>query len=162
MRTEIKSKHSIVLKSPYVLYMAFVDMRNFVNLLPPDKKDGITADPDSLHAVVQGFNVGVRIAQRTPYSRIDFKDDGAPFQFTVSLFFDPVPGCDGQTDFHIELVADLNLMMKMMLGSRLQEALNKIVDTLADVSAGKMPDGIDPSMFPEGLDPSKFSNGFHS
>ena len=156
MRTEIKSKHSVVLKSPYVLYMAFVDMRNFVNLLPPDKREGVSADSDSLHALVQGFNVGVRIAQRTPYSRIDFKDDGAPFQFTVSLFFDPVPNASEQTEFYIELVADLNLMMKMMLGSKLKDALDKMVDALADISRGKMPEGIDPSMFPEGFDKSAF------
>ena len=162
MRTEIKSKHSVVLKSPYVLYMAFVDMRNFVNLLPPDKREGVSADSDSLHALVQGINVGVRIAQRTPYSRIDFKDDGAPFQFTVSLFFDPVPNASEQTEFYIELVADLNLMMKMMLGSKLKDALDKMVDALADISRGKMPEGIDPSMFPEGFDPSRFSNGFNS
>ena len=162
MRTEIKSKHSVVLKSPYVLYMAFVDMRKFVNLLPPDKMEGVSADSDSLHALVQGFNVGVRIAQRTPYSRIDFKDDGAPFQFTVSLFFDPVPNASEQTEFYIELVADLNLMMKMMLGSKLKDALDKMVDALADISRGKMPEGIDPSMFPEGFDPSRFSNGFNS
>lgn len=104
----------------------------------------------------------MRIAQRTPYSRIDFKDDGAPFQFTVSLFFDPVPNASEQTEFYIELVADLNLMMKMMLGSKLKDALDKMVDALADISRGKMPEGIDPSMFPEGFDPSRFSNGFNS
>lgn len=151
-----------MLKPPYMLYMAFVDMRNFVNLIPQDKRQGVTADSDSIHAVVQGFNVGVRIAERMPYSRIEFKDDGAPFQFTLSLFFDAVEGSADQTDFHIELVADLNLMMKMMLGSKLQEALDKMVDALADVSRGKMPDGIDPSMYPEGFDPSSFSNGFPS
>ena len=52
--------------------------------------------------------------------------------------------------------------MRMMLGSKLKDALDKMVDALADISRGKMPEGIDPSMFPEGFDPSRFSNGFNS
>ena len=37
-------------------------------------------------------------------------------------------------------------MMKMVLGSKLQEALDKIVDTMAAVSEGRVPEGIDPEM----------------
>ncbi|MDD6253090.1 MAG: hypothetical protein ACI3ZO_05430 [Candidatus Cryptobacteroides sp.] len=151
---EIKSKHRIVARAPYMLYMPFADMRNFVNMLPEDKKQGVSADYDTLHAVVQGFNVGVRINDRVPYSRISFKDDGAPFAFNVDLCFDADGGNPDSTDFHINVDADLNFMMKMMLGSKLQGAVDKMVDTVADLAEGKMPEGIDPSMFPEGFDPS--------
>ncbi|MCM1501711.1 MAG: hypothetical protein NC115_03465 [Bacteroidales bacterium] len=159
MRTEIKSKHAVVSKAPYMLYMAFVDMRNFVQFLPEDKRQGVTAGYDSLNAVVQGFSIGVQVSSRIPYSLIEFKDNGAPFSFTMSLHFDSA-GVPDKTDFHIELSADLNLMMKMMLGSKLQEALDKMVDGLAAVSEGRMPDGVDPSMYPEGFDPSQFAGGF--
>ena len=37
-------------------------------------------------------------------------------------------------------------MMKMVLGSKLQEMLDKIVDGLSAVSEGKMPEGVDPDM----------------
>ena len=47
----------------------------------------------------------------------------------VSLHFDPADD-PGKTDFHIDLLADLNVMMKMMIGKRLQEALDKVVDGL--------------------------------
>ena len=79
MAVEIKSKTAVVSKAPYELYMAFSDMRNFVNMLPEDKKQDVTADYDSIHATVQGFNIGVRVSSRTPYSKIEFEDDGAPF-----------------------------------------------------------------------------------
>ena len=85
---EIKSKRAIVSKAPYELYMAFVDMRNFVQFVPEDKRGEVTADFDSVHAVVQGFNVGVKVVQRVPYSRIEFADDGAPFQFRLTMHFD--------------------------------------------------------------------------
>lgn len=161
MATEIKSKHATVSRPPYQLYMAFVDMRNFVQFLPEDKKKDVTADYDSIKATVQGFPVGVRVSERVPYSKIEFSDDGAPFKFTVVMNFDPAGGDPYKTDFHIEVSADLNFMMKMMLGSRLKDALDKMVDALAAMSEGKMPEGMDPSMFPEGFDPSKF-NGFQS
>lgn len=161
MATEIKSKHATVSRPPYQLYMAFVDMRNFVQFLPEDKKKDVTADYDSIKATVQGFPVGVRVSERVPYSRIEFSDDGAPFKFTVVMNFDPAGGDPYKTDFHIEVSAELNFMMKMMLGSRLKDALDKMVDALAAMSEGKMPEGMDPSMFLEGFDPSKF-NGFQS
>lgn len=58
MSTIVKSKHAVVSRAPYILYMMFVDMRNFVQFLPEDKKNEVTADYDSIKATVQGFNVG--------------------------------------------------------------------------------------------------------
>ena len=152
---EIKSKRAIVSKAPYELYMAFVDMRNFVQFIPEDKKGDVTADFDSIHATVQGFNVGVKVVQRNPYSRIEFADDGAPFQFKLAMHFDAASADPYKTDFQIVLDAELNFMMKTLLGGKLKDALDKVVDGLVAMSEGRMPEGIDPSMYPEGFNPSK-------
>ena len=48
-----------------------------------------------------------------------------------------------KTDFHICLDADLNFMMKTLLGSKIQKALDKVVDSLVDLSEGRMPEGVD-------------------
>ena len=133
-------------KAPYELYMLFVDMRNFVQMLPEDNKEGVEADYDSLHASVQGFNIGVKVNDRVPYSKVVYEDDGAPFKFTMALHFDPATD-PYKTDFQIVLNADLNFMMKTLLGSKLQEGLDKIVDGLVAMSEGRMPEGVDPSMF---------------
>ena len=108
MKAGIRSKHAVVHKAPYMLYMAFVDMRNFTQMVPEDKRGEfrIEADYDSVHAVVQGFNVGVKVVERVPYSRIDFADDGAPFQFSVSMHFDAVDGQPDSTDFSVEVEDD--------------------------------------------------------
>jgi len=152
---EIKSKRAIVSKAPYELYMAFVDMRNFVQFIPEEKRGDVTADFDTIHAVVQGFNVGVKVVQRVPYSRIEFADDGAPFQFRLTMHFDAASSDPYRTDFQIVLDAELNFMMKTLLGGKLKDALDKVVDGLVAVSEGRMPEGIDPSMYPEGFNPSK-------
>ena len=154
---QITSKRAVVSKAPYELYMAFVDMRNFVRFLPEDRKAGVEADYDSIHALVQGFNIGVKVVDRTPYSKIEFADDGAPFSFRMSVHFD-ASSDPYRTDVHIVLDADLNFMMKTLLGSKLKEALDKVLDGLAAMSEGRMPEGIDPSMYPEGFDPSGFKS----
>ena len=143
--TEIESKHGIVSRQPYELYMSFVDMRNFLQMLPEDKKQGVQADYDTLTATVQGFNIGVKVHQRVPYSRIELVDYGAPFAFHVTLHFEPAAGDPYKTDFWIEVEAELNLMMKMMLSGKVKEALDKVVDGLVDASNGKMPEGFDPA-----------------
>lgn len=145
MAAEIKSKKAIVSKAPYELYMAFVDMRNFLQFIPEDKKEGVTADYDSIHATVQGFNIGVKVVERTPYSKIEFADDGAPFQFRLVMHFDAAND-PYKTDFQICLDAELNFMMKTLLGGKLKDALDKVVDGLVAVSEGRMPEGFDPSM----------------
>ena len=143
MSTEITSKHGLVSKSPFELYMAFVDMRNFVQMLPEDKRQDVVADYDTITATVQGFKIGIMVKDRVPYSRIEFIDSGAPFSFGGSLHFDAAPSEPNKTDFHIEFHADLNLMMKMMLSGKIRETLDKVVDGLVSVSEGKMPEGID-------------------
>lgn len=140
------SKRAVVSKAPYELYMAFVDMRNFMQFLPEDKKEGVTADYDSIQATVQGFTIGVKVAERVPYSRIEFADDGAPFQFKLTMHFDAASD-PYKTDFQIKLDADLNLMMKMLVGSKIQGALDKVVDSLVDLSEGRVPEGVDLSQW---------------
>lgn len=142
MAVEIKSKRAVVSKAPYELYMAFTDMRNFVHYIPEDKKADVQADYDSIKAVVQGFNIGVRVTERTPYSRIEFADDGAPFSFNLAMHFDAAYD-PYKTDFQIVLNADLNFMMKTLLGSKLQQALDKVVDSLVAVSEGRKPEGME-------------------
>ena len=125
-----------------------------MQFLPEDKKEGVTADYDSIHATVQGFNIGVKVADRVPYSKLEFQDDGAPFQFKLKMHFDPASD-PYKTEFQIILDAELNMMMKMLLGSKLQKAMDQMVDGLVAMSEGRMPEGIDPSMYPSGFDPSK-------
>ena len=83
----------------------------------------------------------MKVTRREAYSLIEIQDDGAPFHFVLTLHFDPAQ--DGaKTDFYIVADADLNLMMKMMLGGKITEALDKIVDSLVALSEGRRPEGM--------------------
>ena len=137
MAAHYDSKHGIVALPPEQLYMSFTDMRNLTQSLPEKYRDSVTADFDSIHATVQGFSIAVRVVERNPYSLLRLEDDDAPFHFSITAHFDPAPG---GTDFSIEVDADLNLMMKALLGGRIKDALDKAVDGLVQVSQGKRPE----------------------
>ena len=55
MTSKFDSKHGIVSRPPFDLYMAFTDMRNFQAMLPEDKREGVTADFDTLQASRRHF-----------------------------------------------------------------------------------------------------------
>lgn len=137
MAAHYESKHGTVSIPSEQLYMSFTDLSVFTQSLPAEYKDSVIADYDTLHAKVQGFDIGVRVAERRPYSLIRLEDDGAPFHFSVVAHFEA--DGPGTTDFWLEVDADLNLVMKAMLGGRIKEALDKAVDGLVSVSQGKKP-----------------------
>jgi len=133
MTAHYESKHGQVAKAPEELYMAFTDLRNFSQMAPAQYKDSITADYDFLKVSVQGFTVAVRVDERRPYSLIRIGSSESPVEFVAVLHFDRglMPG---HTDFSIELDANLNFMMKTMLGGKIQSAIDKAVETLANAS----------------------------
>lgn len=143
---QYKSKKGIVSKSPFELYMAFADMRNFVQMLPEDKRDMVQAEYDTISATVQGFNIGAKVLRRTAYSCIELVDWGnCPFPFKITLNFESI-GAPDKTQFSVELEAELNFMMKMMIGGKIQKVLDQIVDGLVSVSEGRMPEGVSEDM----------------
>ena len=118
MTAHYASKHGLVSKRPEELYMIFCDMRNFSRLAPSGVQAEVTADYDCLSIVIQGFRISVRIDERMPYSLIRMSSAESPVEFVGALHFDPSAE-PGKTDFSIVLDANLNFMMKSMLGSKI-------------------------------------------
>lgn len=140
MTAHYESKHGLVSKRPEELYMVFCDMRNFTHLAPEGVQAEITADYDTLTITVQGFRISVHIEERQPYSLIRLRSQESPVEFVGALHFDRSFDNPDKTDFYIVLDANLNFMMKSMLGSKIQSALDKAVDSLVDISEGRMPE----------------------
>ncbi len=138
MTAHYSSRHGQVSKSPEELFMAFTDMRNFSRMAPEKFRDAITADFDFISFSIRGFSISVRVDERQPYRLIRLGSSESPVEFVAVLHFDP-SFLPGKTDFSIDVDANLNLMMKAMLGGKIQEALDKMVDTLVDISEGRMP-----------------------
>ena len=145
-----ESRHGLVSKSQAELYMTFVDLSNITRVLPEQYRDAVTATYDTLSATARGFNIAVAVDERRPYDRIRIISTNSPVEFCVVLHFD-ASATPYKTDFWIELDANLNLVMKAMLGGKINEGLDKVVQGLEDVFNGKMPEGM-----PQGFNPADF------
>ena len=88
---------------------------------------------------VRGFRIGVRVDERVPYGLIRLGSSDSPVEFVVVLHFDHAEE-PGKTDFSIDIDANLNLMMRSMLGSKVQQGLDALVDGLVAASEGRMPE----------------------
>lgn len=133
MAEKYTSKHGVVGRSQAELFMVFTDMRNFATMAPKDQNITLEADYDTLTATMQGISIKTRVVRREPYSLIAVEDDGAPFHFGLTVHFDDAGS--GRTDFWLEAEAELNGIMKLMVGGKIREALDKVVDGLVDASA---------------------------
>jgi carbon monoxide dehydrogenase subunit G len=127
--TSVRGKDLLINRSSVSVYDAFTDLRRFADGLPEEYKNQVSVDCDSITANIKGFNLGIRINKKIPYSLISFKEDGqAPFPFTFEFHIEMV-GLES-TLFHIELSAQLNTMMKMMIGNKLQELVDKLTEQI--------------------------------
>ena len=79
------------------------------------------------------------LQDREPYSLIRLSSADSPVEFVAALHFLP-SDTPGRTEFYIDLDANLNLMMRSLLGSKIQQGLDKVVDGLVAASEGRMPD----------------------
>ncbi len=140
--TEIKGKVVTINQASHILYSVFSDLRNFTAALPQDKKEGIIATENTLEGKVKGFDLGIKIANKVPFTIISFEPYGkVPFNFAFSVFFDVLD--IQKTNFHIELAADLNYMLKMMIGSKLQDMVDQMIEQIAGAFNGNLPNNVD-------------------
>ncbi|MBQ0005979.1 MAG: hypothetical protein KBS57_01055 [Alistipes sp.] len=137
--THVSGKEIIIAKPIVSVFGLFDDFTRFTGNVPPQYQTAVSAQKDSIRITVKGFSLGVRIRERIPFSYVSLEgDEMAPFPFLVSFHLSPV-GLDS-TMFHIEVDAELNMMMKMMIGSKLQSAIDKLTDQIEAATKGEMPD----------------------
>ena len=125
--THISGREVLLKRPPMVLFGLFSDLSALVQNVPEEYGGKITADRDSVHIEYKGISLGFVVARREPFSLVVLQDDDKSFlTFSVEFHMDPV-GLDS-TLFHIELNTELNFMMKMMVGNKLQEMVDNITD----------------------------------
>ncbi len=127
--TSVKGREVLLKRPPMTIFSLFSDLSLLVQNVPEEYGGKIQADKDSIRIEYKGIKFGITVDRREPFSLVVLKDDGQSFlPFTISFFMDPV-GIDS-TLFHIELTAELNFMMKMMIGNKLQEMVDSITDQI--------------------------------
>ncbi len=105
----------------------------FDNLTPAvgDKVEEWQADEDRCSFKAKGFTLKLRIDEREENKHIKIVGDegGAPIDFSFWIQLQSVAPYD--TRFRLVLHAELNMMMKMMVGGKLKDGLDQIAEGIA-------------------------------
>ena len=127
---EYISKQQQVLRPAEQIYAV---ISRFDNLTPAlaDKVEEWQATEDSCSFKAKGFTVKLRMEEREPgkYVKVVGDDGGVPMDFAFWIQLQEVAAAD--TRLRLVLRIDLNMMMKMMIGNKLQGALDQIAEGIA-------------------------------
>ncbi len=112
----------------------FTLISNFENLTPAvaDKVEEWQATPISCSFKAKGFTIKLRFDDvvAPKYVKIVPAEDGAmPMEFAFWIQLHSVSAYD--TRFRLVLDVELNMMMKMMIGGKLQEGLDQAAEAIA-------------------------------
>ena len=127
---EYISKQQQVLRPAEQIYAV---ISRFDNLTPAlaDKVEEWQATEDRCSFKAKGFTVKLRMEEREPgkYVKVVGDDGGVPMDFAFWIQLQEVSAAD--TRLRLVLRIDLNMMMKMMIGNKLQGALDQIAEGIA-------------------------------
>lgn len=124
-----ESKQQRILKPASMVYSVVSDFSNFTPILQ-DKVDDWQADADTCSFKIKGITARLRIVERIENELIKIEgEDGSPVDFTFWMQLKEVDERD--TRMRIVLHAHLNMMMKMMIGGKLQQAVDQIAEQVA-------------------------------
>lgn len=127
MQEYISKQHQILRPAEQI----FTAISRFDNLTPAlaDKVEEWQADADTCSFKVKGFTLKLRIDERVAPKHVKIIADQAPMDFAFWIQLHSVAPDD--TRLRIVVHTDMNMMMKMMIGSKLQDGVDKIAEGLA-------------------------------
>ena len=133
---EYISKQQQILRPAEQIYAA---ISRFDNLTPAlaDRVEEWQADEERCSFKAKGFTVKLRMEERVEAKHVKTVGDegGVPVDFAFWIQLHEVSAAD--TRLRIVLHAELNMMMKMMIGSKLQGAVDQIAEGIAKAMNGQ-------------------------
>lgn len=127
-----ESKQAQIFKSAAKIY-PFISRLDMLTPALQDKVEEWQADADSCSFKAKGFRVALRIEERVENKHVkvvaDDSKESVPIDFAFWIQLHEVSESD--TRVRMVLHAELNMMMRMMVGSKIQGGLDKMVEGLA-------------------------------
>lgn len=91
------------------------------------------SDVDSCRFQVSGMGQAeIRIVERDPYKSIKINSTGS-MPVSIVLWVQLLPVSANETKLRLTLDADMNMMLKMFVGKKLEEGINRLADLLAEL-----------------------------
>ncbi|MEG1622587.1 MAG: SRPBCC domain-containing protein [Alistipes sp.] len=128
MQTYTSQQHQIFHSAEQI----FALLSRFDNLTPAlaDKVEEWTATEDTCSFKAKGFTVKLRMTEKIAPKSIKIEGDGGvPMDFAFWIQLQSVSEHD--TRMRLVLHVELNMMMKMMVGGKLQGAVDQIAEGIA-------------------------------
>lgn len=125
---EYISKQIQILRPAEQIYMV-ISRFDYLTPALAGRVDEWQATEDRCSFKVKGFAVQLQMAERVEPKHVKITGDGVPMDFAFWVQLHKVSECD--TRLRLVLHAELNMMMRMMIGSKLQNALDQIADGIA-------------------------------
>ena len=127
---------SSIKQVPYALlavYEMLSDLNNIDRVrdrLPEDKLQNITFDRDSVSVAVPPIGeIALHVCDREEPKCVKFEAAQSPIPFI--LWVQMLPVTETSSKMKVTLQADIPLMLKAMVGSRLQEGVEQMAEMLA-------------------------------
>ncbi len=124
-----QSKQIKINKPDYAIYNVISDFDNFTPLVA-DRVEGWTVDGDTCSFRVKGMPVGLRMVEKVPGQLIKIEaTDASPVGFTFWVQMKEAAPCD--TRLRLVLHAEMNMAIKMIIGSKLQGGIDSLAEQIA-------------------------------
>ena len=127
---------SSIKQVPYAqqaVYEMLSDLNNIDRVrdrLPEDKLQNITFDRDSVSVAVPPIGeIALHVCDREEPKCVKFEAAQSPIPF--NLWVQMLPVTETSSKMKVTLQADIPLMLKAMIGSRLQEGVEQMAEMLA-------------------------------
>jgi len=127
---QYESKQVRIERPAELIYGALSDFSRFTPILQ-DKVEGWEATGDRCSFRAQGLTFRLQIVEREAPKVVKIApEEGSPIDFIFWLQLHPVAAED--TRMRLVLHAELNMMMKMIIGGKLQQGLDAIAEKIAE------------------------------
>ena len=139
----MSSKYESSIKQiPYPQEKVYEKLSNLENIeqvrnrIPEDKLNGLTFDRDSVSVSVPPVgSITMCIIERDEPKCVKFEAKNSPVPF--NLWIQILPVTETTSKMKVPIKADIPMILKPMLGSKLEEGIDKIADALAIIPYGE-------------------------
>ncbi len=136
------SKVGKINKSDELIYTFLTDFNNLKAVVPEDKVKDFEATEDACKFKIDGVGqAGLKIIEKEPFKLIKITSDGkSPFSFFFWIQLKPIDESGETTAIRLTIDANLNPMMKMMVGKHMQKGMDAMVDQITTFFNNKVKD----------------------
>lgn len=117
------------------VYQSLSDLRNLEQIkerMPEEKVQGMEFDQDTMAVSMPPVGrIALRIIEREEPKCIKFETEQSPLDF--NFWIQLLPVTEQSCKMRLTLKADLNPLIRGMVGGKLQEAIDKIAEMLAAI-----------------------------